>query len=80
MKQVTVIGGGLAGCEAALTLADRGVSVRLIESKPLRRSAAHASDDMCELVCSNSLKSNDPATAHGLLKAELRGRMCGAGG
>ena len=72
MKQVTVIGGGLAGCEAALTLADRGVSVRLIESKSLRRSAAHASDDMCELVCSNSLKSNDPATAHGLLKAELR--------
>lgn len=69
---VTVIGAGLAGCEAALSLADEGFSVRLVESKPLRRSAAHASDDYCELVCSNSLKSADPLTAHGLLKRELR--------
>lgn len=69
---ITVIGAGLAGSEAALTLADAGASVRLVECKPLRRSPAHASDDFCELVCSNSLKSLDPLTAHGLLKAELR--------
>ena len=69
---VTVIGAGLAGSEAALTLADAGAAVRLIECKPVMRSPAHASDDFCELVCSNSLKSKDPLTAHGLLKSELR--------
>ena len=69
---VKVIGAGLAGSEVALSLADKGFRVKLVECKPLRRSPAHASDDYCELVCSNSLKSNDPLTAHGLLKEELR--------
>jgi len=71
-KQVVkVIGAGLAGCEAAWQLAKRGVQVELIECKPIIKSAAHSLDDFCELVCSNSLKSLDPNTAHGLLKTEL---------
>ncbi len=69
---VTVIGGGLAGSETALTLGEAGVKVRLIECKPKQKSPAHTSDGYCELVCSNSLKSNDHLTAHGLLKRELR--------
>lgn len=72
MRECTVIGAGLAGSEAALTLADAGVKVRLVDCKPLLKSPAHSSDDFCELVCSNSLKSNDKLTAHGLLKEELR--------
>lgn len=72
MRECTVIGAGLAGSEAALTLADAGVKVRLVDCKPLIKSPAHSSDDFCELVCSNSLKSNDKLTAHGLLKEELR--------
>lgn len=72
VNKVNVIGAGLAGCEVALTLAENGVEVELTECKPLKRSAAHTEDGFCELVCSNSLKSNDPLTAHGMLKAELR--------
>lgn len=71
-KKITVIGGGLAGAEAALQLAKRGIKVELIECKPLKRTAAHHSDKFGELVCSNSLKSNLPSTASGMLKEELR--------
>ncbi len=68
-----VVGAGLAGCEAAWYLAEHGVQVELIEQKPLRRSPAHKSDDFCELVCSNSLKSDDVfGNACGLLKEEMR--------
>ena len=68
-----VIGAGLAGSEAAWALAERGVEVALIEQKPARRSPAHSSDALCELVCSNSLKSDDVfGNACGLLKEEMR--------
>lgn len=70
---IKIIGAGLAGCEAAWYLAGRGEQVELIEQKPLRRSPAHTSDAFCELVCSNSLKSDDVfGNACGLLKEELR--------
>ncbi len=72
MTEVTVVGAGLAGCEAAWALANRGVRVRLIEQKPLRFSSAHSSEDFAELVCSNSLKASRVASAAGLLKAEVR--------
>ena len=72
-KQVTVIGGGLAGCEAAYYLARHGIPVTLIEMKPKKRTPAHEKDTLAELVCSNSLKHNDPyANACGLLKEEMR--------
>lgn len=70
--QVTVIGGGLAGCEAAWQLARRGVRVALIEMKPAMMSPAHQTPVLCELVCSNSLRSDDPSAPAGLLKEELR--------
>jgi len=69
---VTIIGGGLAGCEAAWQLANQGVPVRLFEMKPLRFSPAHRSPLLAELVCSNSLRSNDRGSAVGLLKEEMR--------
>ena len=69
---VTVIGAGLAGCEAAWQLAERGISVRLCEMKPVQHSPAHHSDDFAELVCSNSLRSDELTNAAGLLKEELR--------
>ena len=72
MQIVTIIGGGLAGSEAALLLAAGGIRVVLIEQKPARRSPAHRTDGLAELVCSNSLRSDDPAAPAGLLKAELR--------
>ena len=72
MKEVVVIGGGLAGCEAAWQLAERGHSVRLIEMKPFRRTPAQVSDNLAELVCSNSFRSRDPENAVGLLHEELR--------
>jgi methylenetetrahydrofolate--tRNA-(uracil-5-)-methyltransferase len=72
MATCTVIGGGLAGCEAAWQLARAGCDVDLWESKPAAFSPAHASPLLAELVCSNSLGSDDPLTAPGLLKAELR--------
>ncbi len=70
--RVDVIGGGLAGCEAALCLSERGISVDLYEAKPLWRSAAHRSDGLAEIVCSNSLKSTADTTASGALKNELK--------
>lgn len=70
--KATVVGGGLAGCEAALALARRGVPVRLVEMRPVVRTPAHETSDLAELVCSNSFKSTDPCTAHGLLKEEMR--------
>lgn len=69
---LTVIGAGLAGCEAAYQAANRGVSVTLVEMKPNRRSPAHSSDGFAELVCSNSLRNADVTSAIGLLKEELR--------
>jgi len=72
VQKVTVIGGGLAGSEAALLLADAGVRVVLVEQKPVRRSPAHKSDGFAELVCSNSLRSDNPENAIGLLHEELR--------
>ncbi len=74
----TVIGGGLAGCEAAWTLANHGVHVTLYEMKPVKFSPAHKSPDLGELVCSNSLKAQRVASAAGLLKEEMRrlGSLC----
>jgi methylenetetrahydrofolate--tRNA-(uracil-5-)-methyltransferase len=69
---VTVVGGGLAGCEAAWALAERGIEVRLCEMRPVVGTDAHHSDRLGELVCSNSFKSTELGNAHGLLKAELR--------
>lgn len=71
-KKVNVIGAGLAGCEAAFTLAERGVKVSLYEMKPQKRSPAHHTDMFCELVCSNSLKAARIESAAGLLKEEMR--------
>jgi methylenetetrahydrofolate--tRNA-(uracil-5-)-methyltransferase len=69
---VTVLGGGLAGCEAAWQLAERGVDVVLVESKPAGMSPAHGTALLAEIVCSNSLRSDVPDHPAGLLKAELR--------
>ncbi|HEY0706506.1 MAG TPA: methylenetetrahydrofolate--tRNA-(uracil(54)-C(5))-methyltransferase (FADH(2)-oxidizing) TrmFO [Polyangia bacterium] len=69
---VTVVGGGLAGCAAAFQLAEAGVMVTLIESKPAGMSPAHGTPLLAEIVCSNSLRSDVPETPAGLLKAELR--------
>jgi len=71
-KVINVIGGGLAGCEAAWTIANKGIKVNLYEMKPLKRSAAHHTDMLCELVCSNSLKAARIESAAGLLKEEMR--------
>jgi methylenetetrahydrofolate--tRNA-(uracil-5-)-methyltransferase len=68
----TVVGGGLAGCEAAAQLARRGLRARLLEMRPARRTPAHQTDALGELVCTNSFKSEDPANAHGQLKREMR--------
>jgi len=69
---VTVVGAGLAGCEASWQLAERGVPVELIEMKPLKLTPAHVSRYFAELVCSNSLRSNELTNAVGLLKEEMR--------
>lgn len=71
-KHVTVIGAGLAGCEAAWQLAERGIAVTLCEMKPEKHTPAHHSDDFAELVCSNSLRGAELSSAPGLLKEELR--------
>ncbi len=73
---ITIIGAGLAGCEAAWQAAERGVQVRLYEMKPQRFSPAHSSEGLAELVCSNSLRGADLGNAVGLLKEELR--RCGS--
>ena len=72
MPTVTVIGAGLAGSECAWQLAKRRISVRLVEMKPHKMTPAHVSPDFGELVCSNSLRSDELTNAVGLLKAELR--------
>ena len=72
MAEVLVIGAGLAGSECAWQLAQRGISVRLMEMKPHRMSPAHVSPNFAELVCSNSLRSDELTNAVGLLKEELR--------
>ena len=69
---ITIIGGGLAGCEAAYQIAKRGVKVKLFEMKPIKYSPAHVNKDLAEIVCSNSFKSNLLTNACGLLKEELR--------
>lgn len=69
---VSIVGAGLAGCEAALTLAARGVQVRLYEQKPKARTPAQTSDRLCELVCSNSFRGAALSNAVGLLKEEMR--------
>lgn len=71
MNEIIIIGGGLAGCEAAWQIAEHGKNVRLLEMKPDKKSPAHKSNTLAELVCSNSLRSDDPTTAVGLLKREM---------
>jgi methylenetetrahydrofolate--tRNA-(uracil-5-)-methyltransferase len=75
-QRVTIIGAGLAGCEAAWQAAERGIRVRLYEMKPQRYSPAHQLPGLAELVCSNSLRGADLSNAVGLLKEELR--RCGS--
>lgn len=72
MEKVTVLGAGLAGSECAWQLARRGLELRLVEMKPGKMSPAHSSADFAELVCSNSLRSDELTNAVGLLKAEMR--------
>ncbi|HXX69033.1 MAG TPA: methylenetetrahydrofolate--tRNA-(uracil(54)-C(5))-methyltransferase (FADH(2)-oxidizing) TrmFO [Polyangiaceae bacterium] len=72
MQRVTIVGAGLAGCEAAWQLAERDITVRLIEQKPRARTPAQSTDAYCELVCSNSLRGAAVTNAVGLLKEELR--------
>ena len=69
---ITIIGGGLAGSEAAYQIAKRGIKVKLYEMKPVKFSEAHSNEDLAEIVCSNSFKSNLHTNACGLLKEELR--------
>lgn len=78
MNKITVIGAGLAGCEAAYAVANRGFKVDLIEMKPDKKTPAHKSDNFAELVCSNSLKASRIDSAAGLLKEEMRrlGSVC----
>ena len=73
---VTVVGGGLAGSEAAWQLAQRGHRVALHEMRPVRPTAAHHTDMLAELVCSNTFKSTELSTAHGAIKAEMRELGC----
>ncbi len=72
VRTVSVVGGGLAGSEAAWQIARRGVPVRLYEMRPVRKTEVHRTDRFAELVCSNSLKSLELSSAHGLLKAEMQ--------
>ncbi|MDT7779372.1 MAG: methylenetetrahydrofolate--tRNA-(uracil-5-)-methyltransferase [Acidobacteriota bacterium] len=72
MKEIVVIGGGFAGVEAAWQAAQGGAHVRLYEMRPVRQTPAHHTDKLAEIVCSNSLKSDEPGTAPYLLKEELR--------
>jgi methylenetetrahydrofolate--tRNA-(uracil-5-)-methyltransferase len=75
-ERVTIVGGGLAGSEAALQLAARGIPVDLFEMRPAVPTAAHRSDRLAEIVCSNSFKSTAPTHASGLLKEEMAGLGC----
>ena len=74
--RVHIVGGGLAGSEAAWQLAERGVPVVLHEMRPVRQTPAHRSDRLAELVCSNTFKSTEITNAHGLLKEEMRALGC----
>lgn len=78
MNKAKVIGAGLAGCEAAYQLAERGIKVELIEMKPAKMTPAHHNENFAELVCSNSLKASRTDSAAGLLKEEMRrlGSVC----
>ncbi|MBQ2266732.1 MAG: methylenetetrahydrofolate--tRNA-(uracil(54)-C(5))-methyltransferase (FADH(2)-oxidizing) TrmFO [Clostridia bacterium] len=78
MKQINVIGAGLAGCEAAYYAANKGIKVNLYEMKPHKKTPAHKNDNFAELVCSNSLKASRIDSAAGLLKEEMRrfGSLC----
>src|ERR1700732_325052 len=71
-SQVTVVGAGLAGSEAAYQLARRGIRVRLVEMRPVKMTEAHRTADFAELVCSNSLRNDSMDTAVGVLKEEMR--------
>ena len=71
-KEIIVIGGGLAGCEATYQIAKRGIKVKLYDMKPNKFSPAHSNKNLAEIVCSNSFKSNLHTNACGLLKEELR--------
>ncbi|MDH3427203.1 MAG: methylenetetrahydrofolate--tRNA-(uracil(54)-C(5))-methyltransferase (FADH(2)-oxidizing) TrmFO [Gemmatimonadota bacterium] len=73
---VSVVGGGLAGSEAAWQLAESGYEVRLFEMRPEQRTPAHETGDLAEVVCTNSFKSEALDTSHGILKAEMRGLGC----
>ncbi|HEY0150620.1 MAG TPA: methylenetetrahydrofolate--tRNA-(uracil(54)-C(5))-methyltransferase (FADH(2)-oxidizing) TrmFO [Longimicrobium sp.] len=77
MAEVTVVGGGLSGSEAAYQLAERGHDVTLCEMRPVRGTPAHQTNDLAEIVCSNTFKSEDPANAHGLLKLEMEALSAG---
>src|SRR5438309_5025310 len=72
MNEIIIIGGGLAGVEAAWQAANAGARVRLFEMRPVKQTPAHRTDKLAEIVCSNSLKSDEPGTASYLLKEELR--------
>src|SRR5579864_302540 len=72
MPRIQILGGGLAGCEAALQIARAGLDCTLIEMRPVRSTAAHKTEQLAELVCSNSLKSESENSAPWLLKEELR--------
>ena len=72
MNYITIIGGGLAGCEAALQISKRGIKVKLYDMKPVKFSPAHSNENLAEIVCSNSFKSNLISNACGLLKEEMR--------
>ena len=71
-QHINIIGGGLAGCEAAYQIAKQKVPVRIYEMKPIKYSPAHTNSNLAEIVCSNSFKSNRITNACGLLKEELR--------
>ena len=71
-KQITVIGAGLAGCEAAWQIANSGIAVNLVEMRPLNSTPAHHTSEFAELVCSNSFGALSPDRAAGLLQEELR--------
>ncbi len=70
--EIVIVGGGLAGSEAAWQLAERGRQVALHEMRPVRTTPAHSTSCLAELVCSNTFKSTEVTTPHGLLKAEMR--------
>src|SRR5678815_4638802 len=69
---IRIVGGGLAGSEAAWQLANRGHRVVIHEMRPIKKTPAHNTDRLAELVCSNTFKSTETSNAHGLLKAEMR--------